>query len=90
MKAIMVSYQNLKESKMAIREILVNALVSKYEAAIAEHTANIAVFLENGVGVAEHPGTVETLDAEVAKLAEAEDKLATVRTFVLPVPPKVV
>ena len=75
---------------MAIREILVNALITKYEAQIAEHTANIAVFLENGVGVAEHPGTVETLDAEVSKLAEAEDKLQTVRTFVVPVPPKVV
>lgn len=75
---------------MAIREILVNALITKYEAQVAEHTANIAVFLEHGVGVAEHPGTVETLDAEVSKLAEAEDKLATVRTFVVPVPPKVV
>lgn len=75
---------------MAIREILVNALITKYEAQIAEHTANIAVFLENGVGVAEHPGTVETIDAEIAKLAEAEDKLATVRTFVIPAPPKVV
>ena len=53
---------------MALREILVNALISKYEAQIAEHTANIAVFLESGVGVAEHPGTVETLDAEVSKL----------------------
>ena len=75
---------------MAIREILVNALITKYEAQIAEHTANIAVFLENGVGVADHPGMVETIDAEVAKLEEAEGKLATVRTFVIPAPPKVV
>ena len=75
---------------MAIREILVNALITKYEAQVAEHTANIAVFLENGVGVAEHPGTVETLDVEVAKLAEAEDKLSTVRRFAATVPPKVV
>lgn len=75
---------------MAIREILVNALISKYEAQIAEHTANIAVFLENGVGVAEHASTVETIDGEVSKLADAEDKLATVRTFVVPAAPKVV
>ena len=75
---------------MALKEVLVNALVSKYEAQIAEHSANIAVFLENGVGVAEHPGTIETLDAEVAKLAEAEDKLNTVKQFAAVVPPKVV
>ena len=75
---------------MALKEVLVNALVSKYEAQIAEHSANIAVFLENGVGVAEHPGTIENLDAEVTKLAEAEDKLITVKQFAAVVPPKVV
>ena len=37
-----------------LKEVLVNALVSKYEAAIAVHSANIMVMLENGVGVAEH------------------------------------
>lgn len=73
-----------------MKEILVNALIAKYEAQIAEHTVNIAIFLENRVGVAEHPGTVETLDTEVAKLAEAEDKLQTVRQFSAPIPPKVV
>lgn len=75
---------------MAMKEILVNALITKYEAQIAEHRANIAIFLENGVGVAEHPGTVETLDSEIAKLAEAQDKLGAVRQFSAPIPPKVV
>ena len=32
----------------------------------------------------------ELIDAEVSKLAEAEDKLQTVRTFVVPAAPKVV
>ena len=73
-----------------MKELLVNALIAKYQASIAEHTANIAIFLENGVGVAEHPGTIETLDNEVAKLAEAEDKLQTVKQFSAPIPPKVV
>lgn len=75
---------------MAMKELLVNALISKYQAAIAEHTANIAVMLEQGVGVAEHPGTIETLDLEMTKLAEAEDKLSTVKQFSAPIPPKVV
>lgn len=73
-----------------LKEVLVNALVAKYEAAIAVHSANIMVMLENGVGVAEHPGTIETLDGEVGLLAEAEDKLSTVRRFAATVPPKVV
>jgi len=73
-----------------LKEVLVNALVAKYEAAVTVHSANIMVMLENGVGVAEHPGTIETLDGEVTLLAEAEDKLSTVRRFAATVPPKVV
>ena len=73
-----------------LKEVLVNALVSKYEAAVAVHSANIMVMLENGVGVAEHPGTIETIDGEVGLLVEAEDKLSTVRHFAASVPPKVV
>ena len=73
-----------------LRETLVSALLSKYQAQVAEHKANITVMLENGVGVAEHPGIIETLDGELAKLAEAEDKLTNVKQFVTPPPPKVV
>ena len=73
-----------------LKEVFVKALVSKYESAIAVHSANIMVMLENGVGVAEHPGIIETIDGEVGLLAEAEDKLSTVRRFAATVPPKVV
>ena len=75
---------------MALKEVLVNALISKYEAQISEARANIAIFLENGVGVAEHAGTIETIDGEIAKLAEAEDKLQSVKQFATVIPPKVV
>ena len=74
-----------------LKETLVTALVAKYQAQIAEYKANITVMLENGVGVAEHPGVIETLDAELGKLAEAEDKLMNVTNhFVKPAAPKVV
>lgn len=74
-----------------LKETLVTALVAKYQAQIAEHKANIIVMLENGVGVAEHPGIIETLDAELGKLAEAEDKLLNVTNHFVPkAAPKVV
>lgn len=75
---------------MEIKETLVNALKMKYDAQIAEHTANISILLQNGVGVAEHPGIIETLDGEVGKLAEAEDKRNSIGSFSTPIPPKVV
>lgn len=74
-----------------LRDRLVSALVAKYQAQILEAQANIDVLLETRVGVAEHPGLIETLDIEVAKLAEAEDKLGTVNAnLIVPAAPKVV
>ena len=74
-----------------LRDRLVNALVAKYQAQILEAQANIDVLLETRVGVAEHPGLIETLDIEVTKLAEAEDKLGTVNAnLIVPAAPKVV
>lgn len=75
---------------MALKDVLVNALISKYEAQVAEARANITLFLENGVGVADHPGMLETIDTEVAKLEEAEGKLHSVKQFAAVIPPKVV
>lgn len=74
-----------------MREHILKALIAKYEAAVAEHKINIEVLLDKQVGVAEHPGIIETLDGEIQKLAEAEDKLLNVRQhFVTPPAPKVV
>jgi hypothetical protein len=75
---------------MEMKETIINALIMKYDAQIAEHTANIAILLQNVVGVAEHPGIIETLDGEIGKLAEAEDKRNTIGSFAAPIPPKVV
>jgi uncharacterized protein (DUF342 family) len=74
-----------------ISDRLVNALVAKYQAQILEAQANIDVLLETHVGVAEHPGIIETLDHLVTQLADAEDKLNTVNdNLIVPTPPKVV
>lgn len=74
-----------------LRPGLVKALQQKYEAQASEHKMNIEVLLENQVGVAEHGGVLETIDAEMQKLAEAEDKLMMVNAHFASKPaPKVV
>ena len=42
---------------------------------ISKHEINAKVFLENPVGVAEHPDVVTTLEEELGKIAEYKDKL---------------
>ena len=48
---------------------------------IAKHEINASVFLNNPVGVAEHPGTMETLEQELGMIAEYRDKLAALQTL---------
>ena len=56
---------------------MINALRKKYEAEIAAAQANINVYMKNPAGIAEHPDLVAAVDSEMVKLADAEDKLAT-------------
>ena len=57
------------------RERLVEALIKFYEGGIEAHKVNIDVLLGSHVGLAEHGDIIETIDAELEKLASLEDKL---------------
>ena len=61
-----------------MRNLILDALIVFYEGQIKVAKANIEIFLENSVGVGEHNDIVETIDKEIAKIADAEDKLQIV------------
>ena len=46
-----------------------------FEGQIAKHTINAQIFMKNPVGVAEHPDTMGTIEEELGKIAEFQDKL---------------
>ena len=58
---------------------LLEALCKKLEGDVAIAKANILTYQRKSVGIGEHPEIVEAIETEVAKLAEAEDKLETVK-----------
>ena len=58
---------------------MLNALKLKYGSEVAVARANIDVYLNNPVGIGEHPDLIGALDTEVEKLAHAEEKLAAVK-----------
>ena len=58
---------------------ILEALVKKYEAQIAEAKATIAIYLSNPVGIGEHPQHLEEIDKLMESIASAEDKLDVVR-----------
>lgn len=63
------------------RDDLIEASMKYFEAQIAKHKVNIDVLMENGVGVAEHSDMMETIEKELAIMAEYEDKLAVLKKY---------
>ena len=61
--------------------MILEALVKKYEAEILSAKANIEVYKNNPVGIGEHPDLVAAVDEQIGKLAEAEDKLESLKSF---------
>ena len=58
-----------------MKEQLVSALKSKYESDYKMHKANLDIYLNNPVGIGEHPQHFEEMDKLVDAMACARDKL---------------
>ena len=58
-----------------MRDTILKALEDKYNADISEAEANLKIYLENPVGVAEHPDIIETIEKELKMAAEYQDVL---------------
>ena len=58
---------------------LLEALCAKLEGEIQVAKANVMVYTRNAAGIGEHPDVVEAIETQISKIAEAEDKLETIR-----------
>lgn len=61
---------------------MIDTLSLKYESEIAEAEATLMVYFSNPVGIGEHPQHLEEMDKFVEKMANAKDKLETLKEFV--------
>ena len=64
-----------------MRIAILNALEAKYEAQVAEAHATIKIYLENPVGIGEHPQHIDEVDKQLQKIAEADEKLKALEDF---------
>ena len=66
---------------MSKRSAMLASLRARYEADIAEADTTINIYLDNPVGIGEHPQHLEEIDKLLAKIAEAKDKLESLKEF---------
>ena len=57
------------------REQILEASRNHFESHVHKHRMNIEVLLWKGVGVAEHPDIMETIEKELELMADYNDKL---------------
>jgi hypothetical protein len=67
--------------EMLMKQAILTALEARYEAQIAEADATIKIYLENSVGIGEHPQHIEEVDKQLEKIAAAQEKLEVLEDF---------
>ena len=63
------------------RKGIITALHAKYEADIAIADATVNIYLDNPVGIGEHPQHLEEIDKLIEKIANAQEKLEVLKQF---------
>ena len=76
--------KNLKKKKKEkMKRAILQALEDRYNAQISEADATIKIYLENSVGIGEHPQHIDEIDKQMQKLTEAQEKLKELQAFKL-------
>ena len=66
---------------MTIKNAILDALEKKYDAAIAEADTTIKIYLENSVGIGEHPQHIEEIDKLIGKICHNKEKKEELKNF---------
>jgi len=61
-----------------IKEKILEALKKRYQAQVAEGFAVINIYLQNPVGIGEHPQHLDEIDKLLGKIKEAEEKMSLI------------
>ena len=62
-----------------MKELFIEALKSRYVSEIKVAKATIQVYLEKSVGIGEHPQFINEMDRQIEIIANAEEKLKTLK-----------
>ena len=66
-----------------MRRAILQALEDRYNAQISEADATIKIYLENSVGIGEHPQHIDEVDKQIEKIANAQEKLKELQHYKL-------
>lgn len=66
---------------MSNRTEMIKALKSHAQGHIDKHKMNVNVYLDNSVGIGEHPDVLEAIEKELAVIAQYMDELEVLNRY---------
>ena len=60
---------------------MIRALMMQYQAEVERAKSNIMVYLNNPVGIGEHPDLAGAVDSQIEIIAHAEDKIEVLKKY---------
>jgi hypothetical protein len=66
---------------MSLKRSMISALRAKYEAEIEMADTTVNIYLNNSVGIGEHPQHLEEIDKQIDKIAQAKEKIQVLEDF---------
>jgi len=66
---------------MSNRAKMIDALKSHAQGHIDKHKMNVNVYLDNSVGIGEHPDVLEAIEKELAVIAQYMDELEVLNRY---------
>ena len=64
-----------------MRDVIIDALKAKYEGEIQEALCNVEIYLQNPAGIGEHPEILESINSQLSKMTEAQEKKDILNIF---------
>ena len=64
-----------------MRRAILEALRTRYEAEIPEADATANIYLDNSVGIGEHPHHIDEVNKLIDKIAQAKEKIEVLEEF---------
>lgn len=66
-----------------MKQKLCDAIIKHANGHIAKHVANVDVYMNNPVGVGEHPDIIEAIEMELEQIAKYDDQIEMIEKYIL-------
>ena len=64
------------------RQMIYDALIEHAKGHIKKHSANVEIYMENAVGVGEHPDILEAIEKELTIIAQYHDQIEVLEKYI--------